>query len=91
MADQPPSILNHQAHVRRRGPESMTVQHISLGTLASLMLEICDECHYIRTRCEHQKMEWKHRPECTGQSDLVPDEPCSGCLLECTFCGIDGT
>lgn len=87
MADPIPSLTRHQNH----GNYQEAYHEIKTPEGPDLEVFVCLECHWITAKCTHGHSEWKHLP---GQPEGHLDETgelCTGCLLECPFCKIDGT
>lgn len=91
MADPTPTQKAHHEHIKADGSWSGIIKHVTDEDDNFLEVEICDTCHWIKAKCIHNKCTWKHREDCTGTDSLDPSKPCSGCRLECVFCGIDAT
>lgn len=86
MADPTPTLKAHESHVEANLYESCTVV-MATHPDGTLFVEICDECHFVKSRCNHSANDWydERGIKIPAGSKLL------GVTLRCRLCGLDGT
>lgn len=74
MAREVGTRAEHETHLRRNGHAVSRIRYFE-NRYGSVMLEICEECHYMTAACEHEENSWNG----------------DGTILTCDLCGVNGT